>query len=142
MKVLRSLLLALGMLAALAGCASLGPPFQPLAAVPAGKAVVYIYRPPSFVGSAVTFKVNAGDLPVISLSNGGYFPYVTAPGRISFWAKTEAESFVIVDVEPGLEYYLKGTIGMGVFVGRPRLEQVPAATGRLEILDCKLIPLL
>ncbi|OHD74123.1 MAG: hypothetical protein A2V99_15225 [Spirochaetes bacterium RBG_16_67_19] len=140
MKVLRSILLALGLLAALAGCASLGPPFQPLASVPSGKAVVYFYRPSSFVGSAVSFTVNAGELPIISLSNGGYFPYIAAPGRISFWAKTEAESFVIIDVEPGLEYYLKGTVGMGILVGRPKLEQVPAAMGRLEILDCKLIP--
>jgi hypothetical protein len=142
MKALRWILLVLGLLSALAGCASLGPPFQPLASVPSGKAVVYLYRPPSFVGSAVSFTVNAGELPVISLSNGGYFPYVTAPGRISFWAKTEAESFVIIDVESGMEYYLKGTVGMGILVGRPKLEQMPAAVGRLEILDCKLIPLM
>ena len=140
MKVLRSILLALGLLAVLAGCASLGPPFQPLASVPSGKAVVYLYRPSSFVGSAVSFTVNAGELPIIPLSNGGYFPYIAAPGRISFWAKTEAESFVIIEVEPGLEYYLKGTVGMGILVGRPKLEQVPATLGRLEILDCKLIP--
>jgi hypothetical protein len=136
MKALRWILLVLGLLSALAGCASLGPAFQPLASVPSGKAVVYLYRPPSFVGSAVSFTVNAGELPVISLSNGGYFPYVTAPGRISFWAKTEAESFVIIDVESGMEYYLKGTVGMGILVGRPKLEQMPAAVGRLEILDC------
>ena len=142
MKMLRWVLVSLGLLAALAGCASLGPPFLPLASVPSGKAVVYLYRPSSFVGSAISFTVNAGELPVINLSNGGYFPYVTTPGRISFWAKTEAESFVIIEVEPGMEYYLKGTVGMGVLVGRPNLQQMPPELGRLEILDCKLIPLM
>lgn len=142
MKRLRWILLSLALLAALAGCASLGPPFMPLVSVPSGKAVVYLYRPSSFVGSAISFTVNAGEMPVITLSNGGYFPYVTAPGRISFWAKTEAESFVIIDVQAGMEYYLKGTVGMGVFVGRPHLQQIPPDLGRLEILDCKLIPLM
>jgi hypothetical protein len=142
MKLLRAILLALGLLAALASCATLGPPFQPLASIPSGKAVVYIYRPPKLVGSAISFTVNAGELPVITLSNGGYFPYIAEPGRISFWAKTETTSFVIIDVAAGTEYFLKGTIGVGILVGRPQLEQVHPTLGRLEILDCKLLPLL
>jgi hypothetical protein len=31
---------------------------------------------------------------------------------------------------------------MGILVGRPDLQQVHPAMGRLEILDCKLIPLM
>jgi hypothetical protein len=140
MKPLRWVLLVLGLLAALAGCATLGPPFQSLTSIPPGKAVVYIYRPPKLVGSAISFTVNAGELPVATLSNGGYFPYIAEPGRIDFWAVTETTSFVILDVAAGMEYYLKGTIGMGILTGRPHLEQVHPALGRLEILDCKLVP--
>jgi len=142
MKVLRTVLLVFGVLAVLAGCASLGPPFQPVASIPAGKAVVYLYRPSGFVGSAVSYTVNAGEMPIITLHNGGYFPYIAVPGRIDFWAKTEATSFCVIEVEAGQEYYLKGSVDMGILVGRPDLQQVHPAMGRLEILDCKLIPLM
>jgi hypothetical protein len=130
-----------GVLASLAACVSLGPPFQPVAAIPAGKALVYIYRTPSFVGSAVSYTVNAGQLPVVTLYNGGYFPFITNPGRIDFWAETEASSFCIIEVQVGKTYYLKGKVQMGILVGRPDLEQVHPAMGQLEIMDCKLIPL-
>ena len=140
MRTWKALLLAM-VLAAVSGCVSLGPPFQPVASVPAGKALVYIYRPPSFVGSAVSYEVNAGQLPIVTLYNGGYFPYFTKPGRIDFWAKTEATSFCILELEAGQIYYLKGKVQMGILVGRPDLQQVHSAMGQIEIMDCKLIPL-
>jgi len=126
MKVLRSILLALGLLAALAGCASLGRPFSP-GFRPVREGGGLPLPPVQLRGLGGFLHGERRELPIVSLSNGGYFPYIASPGRISFWAKTEAESFVIIDVEPGLEYYLKGTVGMGVLVGRPKLEQVPAA---------------
>lgn len=97
MKKYRIIILVVVVTAVLAGCASLGPPFMEEPSIPEGKALVYIYRPSSFVGSAISYLVTANDMPVVTLYNGGYFPYFTDPQTIRFWAKTESESFVIIE---------------------------------------------
>jgi hypothetical protein len=47
---------------------------------------------------------------------------------------------VTLDVKAGEVYYIKGTVGVGFFVGRPHLIVVPRAIAENEILECKLIP--
>jgi hypothetical protein len=138
-KRLYRLLAVLGLAALLAGCATMGPAYQEVGSIPAGKAVVYIYRPPSFFGAAISYLVYANQLPVVNLHNGGYLPYFIAPGTIHFSAMTEEESVAIIKVETGKSYYLKGTVQMGLLVGRPLLQQMPEGMGRAEILKCKLL---
>lgn len=122
------------------GCASLEKPFEPVPPVPQDKALVYIYRQPSFIGGGVYYTVNAGKQPLRKLYNGGYFPFVADPGEVELWAETESRSSVTLDLKPGETKYVKGTVGIGFIVGRPTLSVVDAAVGAVEIKECKLVP--
>lgn len=122
------------------GCASLGPVYSKVDKIPDNTGVVYLYRPPSFIGSGVSYDVKIGDTVITTLYNGGYYPYYSQPGEKEFWAKTESRSSVTLDVRPGETYYLKGTVGVGFFVGRPHLMIVAPEIAEKEIAECKLIP--
>jgi len=123
------------------GCASLGPVYQAESvAVPSDKSLVYIYRPNKFTGSGITYYVYADEKIATKLYNGGYFPYISEPGNVKFWAKTESKSSVQLELKPGNTYYLKGGVQMGVMVGRPNLERIPENVALSEIEQSKLIP--
>ncbi|OLC39396.1 MAG: hypothetical protein AUH81_01580 [Candidatus Rokubacteria bacterium 13_1_40CM_4_69_5] len=66
----------------------------------------------------------------------GYYPYITDPGEVELWAKTEAKASVTLDVKPGGVYFVKAGLAVGFFVGRPRLQVVPREEGELEIAEC------
>ena len=135
------LLLAVGGMSLLsAGCASLGPAYTPVSSAPKDKATVYVYRPSAMGGAAVSYTVAVNGADVSSLPSGGYFVYYAKPGENEFAAKTEAKTSVTVDAKAGETYYVKGTIGMGVFVGHPHLLQVTSDVGSQEIVKCKLVP--
>lgn len=127
-------------LALLAGCATTGPEFEPASAVPPDRALVYVYREAGFVGGGVSYMVRANDVEIATLPAGGYFVYHASPGEIEFSAKTEARTSVTIDAEAGKTYYIKGTVGVGVFVGHPHLVVVPNDVGAKEIAACKLVP--
>lgn len=125
----------------LTGCgAKLGPVYQKAEEIPLDSGLVYIYRPSSFVGGGVSYDVKVGDTSITRLYNGGYYPYFSAPGEVEFWAQTETRSAVTLDVKAGETYYIKGTVGVGLLMGRPHLMVVPAEIAINEIVDCKLLP--
>jgi hypothetical protein len=125
----------------LTGCATLGPQFQKIEKIPDNSGVVYIYRPASYgPGFAVSYDINVGDNAIVYLANGCYYPYFTKAGEIEFWAETESKASVTLDVKAGQIYYIKGSVGMGFFVGRPHLIVVSSDVGENEILDCKYCP--
>lgn len=124
----------------LPGCATLGPPFQKVEKIPDNMGLVYIYRPAKLMGGAIAYEVEANKVLVTHLPAGGYYPYFAKPGEIEFSAQTESKSAVTIDVKAGETYYIKGTIGIGFFVGRPHLIVVPREEGAKEIAECKLIP--
>jgi hypothetical protein len=124
----------------LTGCATLGPVYTPEQALPADKGTVYIYRDAKFVGGAISFTVSANGAPLAKLSAGSYFVYHPAPGEVEFTAQTEAKTSVTADIKAGEAYYIKGSIGIGVFVGHPHLVLVSKDVGEKEITGCKLVP--
>lgn len=125
----------------LSACATLGPPYQKAGKGPDNTALVYFYRPSGFVGGAVAYDIKTEDNNVVTtLHSGGYFPYYSKPGEHEFWARTEARSSVTLDVKPGEVYFVKGTVGVGFFVGRPHLIVISNDVGEKEITECKLIP--
>jgi hypothetical protein len=126
--------------AASSGCATSGPAFTPTSEVPSDKALVYIYRPAAFAGSAIHYTVHAEDEPIVKLKPGGYYAYLAQPGQVEFWAKTEAKSSAVESLRSGETYYLKGGIGMGFIVGHPRLSFVDKSTGHTEVKQCKRLP--
>jgi hypothetical protein len=142
---LRLVLALLMMLAATPfapGCASLGPPYAPLAQVPAGQAVIYFYRPDSVDGSAIVFNVRQGASGSIlgELQSGAYFPLVVSPGLHAFWARTETRADVRVIAEAGRSYYVRASLNEGTFVGRPLLEVVSTQSAASEIPACHRAP--
>ncbi|MBI4490053.1 MAG: DUF2846 domain-containing protein [Deltaproteobacteria bacterium] len=125
----------------ISGCApTLGLTFKKIDKVPERMGLVYIYRPSSFVGGGVSYDVKVGETVITTLYNGGYYPYFAKPGELELWARTEAKSAVTLDVKAGEIYYVKGTVGVGFFVGRPHLIVVPKSVGETEIAECQLIP--
>jgi len=123
----------------LTGCGASGPAFKPIDAPTDGRGVVYIYRQASGLGAGVHGTVRANGTPVADVKNGGYFPYVGAPGAVKFEVTTEATNEAIVNVEAGIEKFLKVTVGMGFFVGHLHLTEVSPDIGKKEIADTKLL---
>lgn len=118
------------------GCAASGPAFQRVA-IPDGKSVIYAYRPSSIFGGGVVPTVTCGSSGV-SLSRGGYHPFVVEPGTVTCSASTESTSTVRVDARANEAAYVKEQIGMGFFIGRPHLTVVSAEEGEREAGKCKL----
>lgn len=106
--ILKSLLIAV--LTISAG-AVLAQKFEPVKEIPAGKALVYIYRPGSMVGAAVHYTVNANEDKVSEahLKNDSYLIFFADPGSYTFWAQvTNSRREVGLDVEAGKTYYVRG----------------------------------
>jgi len=120
------------------GCAAKGPAFTPVAAIPEGKSLIYVYRPSGFIGGGVHYDVYAGQEKICNLVQGGYCQYFGAPGEIEIWGKTESKGTVTVDSLAGQTAYVKAGVGMGFLVGRPNFTVVDANLGGTEIKDCKL----
>ena len=134
---IRTILALAGIGLLLGGCAS-GPRFTPDTTVPANRAAVYVYRPGT-LGAAVQPNVTANGVPLAPLKPQGYFVYHAAPGELELTAHTEATSSVTLDIKAGETYYVKGSIGMGFFVGHPHLLIVSNDVGAKEIGECKLV---
>ena len=132
-----SLLATLGLL--LSGCATLGAKYTPDTNVPANRAAVYLYRPGS-IGAAISPNVVANGVTLAELPAHGYFVYYAAPGELTLTQHTEATTSVTLDVKASETYYVKGSMGMGFFVGHPHLVVVSKDVGESEIKDCKLVP--
>ncbi|TNF92924.1 MAG: DUF2846 domain-containing protein [Gammaproteobacteria bacterium] len=130
-------------MAILSGCSATGPIYQEVDSVPDGKALVYIYRPGKFMGGGVVFDVHAGnvedDMAIVELRSGGYYPYFAQPGELQLWAKTESMTSLTLDINAGDRRYIKGTVGVGFLVGRPKLTEVDEQTGAREIKECVLL---
>jgi hypothetical protein len=122
------------------GCATLGPAFKPEQSLPSDKGTVYIYRESKMIGGAVSYTVSANGMPLAKLSSGSYFVYHAVPGEVEFSAQTEAKTSVTIDIRAGEAYYVKGSVGMGVFIGHPHLLLVSSDIGQKEIAECKLVP--
>jgi len=138
-RVLRTVPIALLVLL-VSGCATLGPKFEAAQGAPADKATVYVYREPGFVGGGVAYMVRVNDADISTLPAGGYFVYVATPGELELSAKTEAKTSVTIDAKAGQTYYVKGTLGVGIFVGHPHLTVVSNEVGAAEIAQCNLVP--
>lgn len=125
----------------LQGCATLGTPYQKVERTPDKKARVYIYRPSRFAAWAVHYDVYVGDRnKITTLYNGGYNSHLIKPGKVEIWAETETKSSVEFVAKAGKTYFVKGTIHMGLLVGRLHLELVPTDVAENEIKKCNLIP--
>lgn len=107
-----SLLIGVCALMLFGGCVDKRVAYQDVDAV-AGKAVVYVYRPNSFVNSAETMNIEINDVEIGYLTNGGYRYAMVEPGAANIVLKknvipfNEYGSIVVKDLKPGQSYYIK-----------------------------------
>ena len=95
-------------------------------------AVINVYRY-SGVGPIITYDVHLGDSVICRVKNNYKTSVkVNKDGLNTLWAKTESKSEVPVDIQLGHQYYLRCSIVMGAFVGRPKIELVDWKTGKAE----------
>ena len=94
---------------------------SPIPTPPVGKGQIVFFRPQNFVGMAISFKVRENDTELGTLSNGKYFIHETNPGPHVYVVHSEVKDTLVIEVEPGETYYVKGSISMGVMVGRPNI---------------------
>lgn len=98
-------------------------------AAPSGDfANVVFFRESKFVGAMVSFKVREAEQELGKLSNGTYFVTQVSPGAHAYTVHSEAKDVLNLEVESGQTYYLRGSVSMGVMVGRPNLAPSDAAT--------------
>ncbi len=76
----------------ISGCATTGAAFTPIHTT-GDHAVVYIYRPSKFVGSAGYWTLTINEQPIVDLRNGGYYPYIVGNNKET--------SFALVDMSSG-----------------------------------------
>jgi hypothetical protein len=95
-------------------------------------AILNIYRYGG-VGALIGYDFYLGnDLLVRVVNNFKTSIKVTKTGLNSVWAKTEAKDELPIDIEKGHQYYIRCSVRMGAFVGRPKLELVDRKTGKAE----------
>jgi len=128
------------------GCGTSGPAFQQETLV-AGDSVVYVFRQSRSAGSASAFKLFANGEHVTNLSNGGYFPYPTPPGKVHLKAEMKANALnwgvglaltakpeIELEIESGKAYYVEFEFGG---MGGPKLTRVDEAVGLASIRECR-----
>ncbi len=100
-------------------------------------AVINVYRY-SGVGPIISYDINLGDSVICRVKNNYKTSVrVKKDGLNTLWAKTESKSEVPVDIKIGHEYYLRCSVVMGAFIGRPKLELVDWKTGKTEFESFK-----
>jgi len=116
-------------------------PFQKVESIPDGKALIYLYRPKNYTGSAVHYAVNLnGEALFPHLYNGSYMVLFVDPGKQEFYAEVAKQyTAVVVEAEAGQTYFVRGSVVSGVWVGGPKLELAPEILAMKEIGKCKLL---
>ncbi|MDR2287284.1 MAG: DUF2846 domain-containing protein [Prevotellaceae bacterium] len=88
-------------------------------------ALFHIYRPNSIAGMAIGYDLYFDNEFVYRVTNKSKITIrVASEGIHTLWAETESKTELPIDVKFGNEYYIKCGVGMGVLVGRPKLELV------------------
>jgi hypothetical protein len=96
-------------------------------------ALLHIYRPGSMMGAAIGYDLYMNEWVMCHIKNKVKTTIkVTTPGSYTLWAKTEAREEIPVNIELGREYYVRCSVSMGAFVGRPQLELVDPQFGKYE----------
>ncbi|MDR1172677.1 MAG: DUF2846 domain-containing protein [Bacteroidales bacterium] len=95
-------------------------------------ALLHIYRQGG-PGALLNFDLYLGDLVICQVKNKWKETVkIDKDGLNMLWARTESKMELPIDIRFGNEYYIRCSITMGAFVGRPKLEMVDSKTGKLE----------
>lgn len=100
-------------------------------------AILNVYRYGG-VGALVNYDLYLGDSVICRIKNNFKTTiHIKKDGLNTLWAKTEAKEEIPVNLKFGKEYYLRCSVKMGAFVGRPKLELVNNKIGKAEFESFK-----
>ena len=135
----RLLLLLLGAAAAAGfGCAVQGQPFEKIPSPP-GNAVIYVYRPYSYGGSALRPAVTCGE-DTARIGPGGYHAFIVPAGeKVVCSIETDTADEVEIQTERR-SYYIREELGWGLLTATPHLNPVDTDVAQTEIQSCVLEP--
>jgi hypothetical protein len=136
-REIRPLAIAVVSLTMLAGCAVQGADYQHVAPA-SDKASIYVYRtyPTAGFGSAAQVIINCGD-NAVGLGPGGYHRFTVPPGQILCSSHSENTAQVVLNAQPGHDYYLRQSLSMGFVQPRVSLQEVDAEAAQADIQKCK-----
>jgi hypothetical protein len=102
-------------------------------------ALLCLYRPGTFNGSALNVRVHVnGDLVSRMRNNSRQMVKLYKEEIVTVWAETEKRDEVELDIKFGEVYFVKAEIGMGLMVGRPQLTHIKfAERGYREFINTK-----
>jgi len=96
-------------------------------------ALLHLYRPATKIGVAVSFGVHIdNEMVFMARYNSKTTVRVTQEGLKTLWARTEVRTELPVDIKMGHEYFIRCNVGVGAFVGRPRIVLVDNSEGRKQ----------
>ena len=100
-------------------------------------AIIHFYRPKSFEGAAISYKIKMDDKGVIGkASNGAHFEYkVTSFGKHKFFGKTKKSDSVTLDIEKGQEYFVRCGVAKGSSISLPDMFVAENYVGRQELAE-------
>ena len=98
-------------------------------------ALLHLYRPATKVGVLVSYDLYLDkDVVFRAKYKTKTTVRLTTEGTKTLWGITESRTELPVDIQLGKEYFVRCDIGVGAFVGRPRLKLMDNKEGRKAFL--------
>ena len=116
--------------------------------MPADKALIYLYRPDRYMGSANIYRISINGTPVADMKIARRLPYPVPPGHTTLQGKSLPNILniglayvmmekpnIVFNTEAGKVYFIDVKTG---FAGGPQFDFVDAATGLEAIKGLKV----
>ncbi|HEX4196341.1 MAG TPA: DUF2846 domain-containing protein [Caulobacteraceae bacterium] len=107
----------------------IGPP-------PPGQGQVVFFRSWNILGAAISYIVREDKTELGEVTIGSYFVVPLDPGTHTFTVHSEVKDNLTLEVDAGETYYVQGSVGMGLVVGRPHI--VPSDEATFDQMGKKL----
>lgn len=110
--------------------------FDSIAQIPQpeeGKSLIVFYRKKKMSDGAIKFNIQDSQRTYGELKNGDVKYVNVDPGEHTFYSKVISEDAITLMTEAGKKYYIKTTIRVGYYAGRPKFEQVDEKTALKDI---------
>ena len=98
-----------------------------------GKGMIVFYRKKKMSGAALKFNLQDSERTYGELKNGDVIYIDVEPGEHTFYTKVFREDAITLQVQEGEICYVKATMRVGYYAGRPKFEQVDEKTARKDI---------
>ena len=129
----RAVIIGIGAAIAVAACAAQGTKYAP-ADAPSHDAIIYVYRPYSYFGSAIDPVVTCGN-ESSAIKPGAYHAFIVHPGPVTCTVGAETTDLLDIDAE-SRSYYVRERISLGALLGHPQLDPQDTDEAKTEIQAC------